>query len=151
MAQSRDLYELTDLLASQKKDYQLLLSLSRGQRKVFEKGGSRALVKLIARKQAVISQLEAADERLGVYTRDWEQTIAALPEPARREVAALVADIAAVVGQLLDSERAAEAFLAAARDAKAAEIRSVAEGKAAVRAYEQTAVVAAGRFYDGEE
>ena len=151
MAHSRDFAELTELLASQKGTYRLLLSLSQSQPKVFEKGGSRALIRLLARKQALIDQLEATDGRLSIYTGDWEHTMASLPEPARREVAALVTETSTLVHQLVDSERVAEAFVASARDAKAAEIRSVADGRAAVSAYTQGAAVASGRFYDREE
>ena len=150
VAHRRDFAELTSLLASQKDAYVQLLSLSRGQEKVFTKGGARWLMRVIARKQAVIDQIDRVDRELLPYTSTWQDTIGALPEPARREIATIVTDMAAVVHDLMESERAIEELVSGQRDRKVAEIRAVSGGRTAVAAYSQGGSSSSGRYLDRE-
>lgn len=150
MSSRRDFAELIELLVSQKKSYALLLSLSNGQQRVFEDSGATGLMKVIARKQVAINDLRALDVRLSRYTENWQDTMNALPGEARREVAALVTDISALVKRLVESERSIEAVVSKARDDTGARMRGVTEGLNATRAYGSPPLAGAGRLLDRE-
>jgi len=151
MTPRRDFCELTTLLAAVQDAYRTLLELSRGQKKAFEAGGARFLMRIIAKKQAMIDRLGGLDELLSPYTRQWQATISALPEPARRQVAGLVAEMSTLVHDLVESEHDIERILAVARAETAARLRGVSGGRTAAAAYGGPAPAASGRFLDREE
>lgn len=152
----RGFAELVGLLEQEQGAYTLLLSLSKGQKQAFQEGGGRGLMKIIARKQGVIERIRLIDERLGPYTSSWEETTSALPAPARREVGVLVAEISALVHEIVMSERAMEKALAAGRDEVSRQMKSVTGGLAATKAYAkagpsaQKLAAGAGRIIDRE-
>jgi len=147
---TRDYGELAELLAAQKDAYALLLSLSLGQAKVFAASGARGLMKVIARKEGVIGAIDSLHAKLRPYASSWDETMSALPEPARREVAAAVTDIASMVKRIIESEKAIECIVAAARDKTAAGISGIAAGRSAVKAYGGGRLQHAGRILDRE-
>ena len=146
----RDFANLVSLIAAQRDAYAVLLSLSRAQERVFGKGGIRSLMKVIARKQAVIDSLAQLDKSLAPYTGDWRQTLASLPALARREIAALVAEITETLGALVECERTIAKVVAQARDETSARIRGLGEGRTAIKAYGQPTLAGAGRLLDRE-
>ncbi len=151
MTTARDFSELIEILSLEKKAYRLLLSLSEGQREVFERDGAPGLMRVIARKQEAIAGLRTLEARLSQYTRDWQSTLKALPQEARTEVDDLLAEISSVVERVISGERAIEAFVRAARDEVAKRARAVSEGRTLVKAYGGLAATAtAGRYLDRE-
>lgn len=144
-----DYSELALLLEQQAEAYRLLLSLSQGQKAAFEEGGSRAVMKIVARKQEVINRLEAIDRDLRPYTSRWRSVLSLLPAPARSGVDELVNEIAGLIGRVIESERQMEAILAAAVKEAAGRCRSVSSGLKVARAYGGAALAPAGRIVDG--
>lgn len=147
---TRDFKELLTLLEEQRSAQALLLALSKCQHGVFEKGGARGLMKIIARKQQVINRLASLDARLAHYTSQWEATLQALPSPARREVAVLIDDIQAMIRKTVESEKNIEELVTAARNVLSGKIRTINGGLTASKAYTKPALASAGRFLDGE-
>ncbi len=150
VAHRRDFAELAALLVSQKETYAELLSLSRAQEEVFRRKGTRGLMKIIARKQTLIKRLDVVDGSLQPYTSDWQQTLDALPEQARRCVAAFITDIGVIVRDLVESEKAIERVVTEARDQKGAQARALRGARSAVSAYSGAAACASGRYLDRE-
>lgn len=148
-ARQRDFVDLATLLALERDGYRLLLSICTGQHGAFSRGGARTLVKVMARKQAVIDSIGQLEKQLASYTSDWRATLAALPATARREIQELVDEIGALLGQVLDNERLIAKSVSEERDRKAARIRDIGGAKTAVRAYEGT-LAGSGRYLDRE-
>jgi len=148
--QRRDFADLVSLLAAERDAYALTLSLSRGQERVFLKGGARSLMKIIARKQTVIDGLALIDKALSVYTADWNATLTALPALARKEVGALVAEIGEIIDALMQSERGIANVVANKRDETSARIRNLGQRRGAASAYGKGALAATGRLLDRE-
>jgi hypothetical protein len=148
-AHKRDFVDLATLLAMERDAYGLLLSICSGQHAAFSRGGVRTLVKVMARKQAVIDAIGRLEERLSPYTTRWQTTLAALPAMARREIQALVDEIGALLGQVLENENLIAKAVSGERDKKAARIRDIGPARTAVRAYEGT-LAGSGRFLDRE-
>jgi hypothetical protein len=148
--QKRDFANLVSLIAAQRDAYALLLSLSKAQERVFGKGGVRSLMKIIARKQAVIDSLGQIDKSLAPYTGDWSQTLSSLPALARREIAALIGEVTETLGALVECERTIAKVVSQARDETSARIRGLGEGRTVVKAYGQPTLAGAGHLLDRE-
>lgn len=147
---TRDAAELVSLLESEREAYQLLLSLSLGQASAFTDAGARGLMKVIAKKQEVITRIRALDEELMPYTSNWDATRRVLPGPIRRVVSIIAGAVAELIGQILESERAVEDLVTAARDQTGKTARTVAGGLKAARAYGRPELAEAGGILDGE-
>jgi len=150
MTQKRDFAELIEILSLHKRAYELLASLSRGQRGVFESGGAAALMKVIARKQEVIDSLRVMDARLSRYTTAWDETVAALPDQARREIGDLINEISALVSELKEGERATSELVSETKKTVGKRARRVSESAVAAKAYAGGALAGAGRILDRE-
>jgi hypothetical protein len=150
MTMKRDFAELIEILSEHKCAYELLLSLSRCQKVAFASGGAEGLMKVIARKQAAIDLLCAIDKRLAPYVAEWQATMKALPDQARREVADLTAEISALVGLIKSSELEIEAIVSAAKAVIGRRIRTASKGKQVTKAYGTPALAGTGRYLDRE-
>lgn len=147
---TRDVAELVSLLESELEAYQLLLSLSVGQAAAFTDAGARGLMKVIAKKQEVITRIRMIDEELLPYTSNWDATRRVLPGPIRRVVSNIATAVADLIGQIIESEHAIEGLVAAARDRAGRTARTVAGGLKAARAYRLGELAEAGGILDGE-
>lgn len=151
MADTINAGELTALLTTRRDACELLLSLSRGQENVFAAGGAKGLMKVVAHKHCVLTDIAALDGKLARYGRDWDATIEALPAQARPAVSGLVAEMASLVDGLRESEGGIVKTVASARDEKAQEMKAASAGLVAARAYGCVPADGAGRILDREE
>ena len=146
----RDVAELLRLLERERQAYELLLSLSRGQRSAFTDAGARGLMKVIAKKQEVMTLIRSLDEELEPYTSHWDATREALPEGARRAVSAVAEAVSGLIREILESERGIECMVTQARDRVGQTAKTVAGGLKAARAYRRPQLAQAGGILDGE-
>lgn len=146
----RDFAQLVRLLAGQKNDYVQLLALSEAQPEAFARGGSRALMKIIARKQKLLNHLRVLDRNLTPYTSRWDDTLAAMPRPARREINDITSESADLIGRIGETEKKARSVVTASRDALAGKVRGVSEGLSLAKAYAKPALASSGRILDRE-
>ncbi|MHC4711927.1 MAG: flagellar export chaperone FlgN [Planctomycetota bacterium] len=142
--------ELARLFEEQVENYKLLLSLSKGQRPAFEKGGARAVMKIVARKQEVINRLEALDKSLLPYTKRWHELLPLLPAPGRSLLEGYIDEMATLIRRVMASEREMEDVIAKAARVLAGRCRKVSSGLKAARAYGGGAVAPVGRLVDGQ-
>lgn len=147
---TRDAAELVALLESEREAYQLLLSLSVGQPTAFTDAGARGLMKVIAKKQEVITRIQVLDEELLPYTSTWNATRSLLPGPIRHVVSSIATEVADLIGRIMESERAIDDLVTAARDRAGKTAKTVAGGLKATRAYGLGELAQAGGILDGE-
>ena len=146
----RDFAELIELLAKQREAYRLLLALSCAQPRVLEEAGARGILKIVARKEDVLAELETIRRSLEPYTDEWEEMLKALPEPARGQIEAVVGETAEILAALKESEKAAYMLVESQRNSLASKTSSIKGGLTAVKAYAAHGTSVNGRYLDGE-
>ena len=113
-----------------------LRELSSLQREVIEnEAGVEDLLEVLARKQALIDELDCVERELAPLKKGWEDTRAATPQDVRVQIEGRLRHMREVLRELLDIEDEGRTALQDQREDLAAEMQEIAQSRAAQRAY----------------
>ena len=113
-----------------------LSELSSLQKEVIEnEAGVEGLLEVLARKQALINELDCVERELAPVKKAWEDTRARTAEDVRVQIEERVRHIREVLGELLDIEDEGRTALQGQRENLAVEMQKIAQSREAHRAY----------------
>ncbi len=127
--------ELIALLEAQCALYGRLRELTVQQREAARTEDPSALLGLLGRRQEVLAELNALDERVRPIRQEWETVRRRLPDGARARAAAIFQETRAVLESILQSDREVSEELEARKTQTAAAISQIGQARRAHAAY----------------
>ena len=127
---------LLDKLSREQEIYVNLRELSKRQMEIIDADGDvEKLLEVLARKQVLINEIEDIERELVRFKKEWPDSRAALDGNIRALVEERVRQLRAVLAELMEIENQAQERLLNRSQAVAEDIRRVAKGRQAHRAY----------------
>ncbi len=138
---------LIALLTRQHDLYLQLKRLSDDQMGHIAEGRTDALLGVLSQRQAVIESLGRVSADLTPFRQDWEQHTGRLPDGDRRRARELIAEVDAMLADILRQDEKARASLQEAQRKVGEELQQTAHAGGALNAY-KVAARPAPRFAD---
>jgi len=133
---AEDVHTLKSGLDREEEIYASLRDLSRRQGEIIEQEeGVETLMEVLARKQALINEIETIEDDLAPVKEAWEQTRETQERSVREEVEERVARLQTVLAELLELEEKGRSLLERQQQAVASEIKKVGRNREAHQAY----------------
>ncbi len=139
---------LIDKLTQQRDLYVQLKALGAEQAQLIAGGETEKLLHVLAQRQQIVAQLGELNAELSAWRQRFGDPAGRLPAEQRDRVNVLLAEVEALLEQIIAQDDRDRQQLAQARDDVGAEMRQVTHAGRAVNAYAQSAASAA-RFTDG--
>lgn len=142
---------LLEVLRRQESLFERLDALSARQGELIRAEETEALLALLAERQAIVREIEAASVELAPYRRRWEELTGTMAEADRAEVRVRVAAIGALASKVAGQDEADRKLMEERRGAIASELAGVTRGRGAIAAYGGSRAGSPGaRFQDRE-
>ncbi len=112
-----------------------LLELSRKQRELIDAADYTHLLKVLGHKQRILTQLDDASEQMPHLWSDWRRQRDELQETARDDCNHVLAEIEAILAELVKQEGQSTDALIERRDSTRMQLQSISEGSQVHAAY----------------
>lgn len=135
---SVDFERLRELLTEQCRLHGELSQLSLRQRDAISDDSEQAadtLLRLLGDRQRIVQNVSRLNQELAPFRRDWERTLAALPEARRALITGLVKQLDALLGAILGRDREDQARLETRRQMIRSELDVLSGGSRAQAGY----------------
>ncbi len=126
---------LMRLLIEQRDLYRDLEALCQRQRSSITSDRPEALLDVLSRRQRIIQALGRLNEQFAPYRERWAEVYGQLGESARRQAAGCLAEIDALLREILRADQEDGAMLSVRRETLSRELGRTVDGRAANSAY----------------
>lgn len=102
----REARQLTDLLTQQRDLYRQLREMAKGQSAAIEQDEPEALLRVLAHRQRLITELNDVNTQLEPFRSRWDELRESLSAAERIRTAELVAEVQSLLGDILRQDEA---------------------------------------------
>jgi len=126
---------IKELLEEELELYRSLRELARRQCRFIESADTDGLIPVLGRKQEILRAIGAVEAELAPFKARWNELIDALDASAKEKLAAAVAEVQGVLGEIVELEKAGLAALEGVYGQAAKEMKKIQQLGGAVKAY----------------